>query len=170
MGLAFNPAFGPRACILTSTLVLKATKGTGLSQGPQHTCSPYVDPGRGWGPGPKPRPGCSLSLKAGPQVVLGICLLALTSSSMLAFKLPFPGSLEVQVSQWEALAPRQFVHPSAQKSRGSESSPPEPPLPPPATPPTPSHPAPPLPPQLPSGVLLPLQGSLFHRTTGSLVW
>lgn len=122
----------------------------------------YVDPGRGWGPD-QSRALAVLSLsKRDLRLCWAFACWLLLPLSMLAFKLPFPGSLEVQVSQWEALAPRQFVHPSAQK-QGFWRAAPRTPSPPPATPsPRPPTLAPPLPPQLPSGgPPLPLQGSLF---------
>ena len=85
----------------------------------------YVDPGRGWGPSQSRALVVVvffLSLKAGPQVALGICLFALTSSFQACLQTTFPRIhrtkwLLAQVSQWEALAPRQFFLPSAQKRR-----------------------------------------------------
>lgn len=105
-------------------------------------------------------------LSKGTSGLCCICLLGSASSSMLAFKLPFPGSLEVQVSQWEALGHQDSLSTHQHKSRGSGEQPPEP-LSSPATPPPHAPPtlAPPLPPQLPSGSPpLPLQGSVSHRT------
>ena len=154
-----NPSFGPRDCILNVYSVLKVTKGTATYM------FTYGDPGRVR----SLNQSCALvvfffffffplSLKAGPQVVLGICLFALTSSFQACLQTTFPEIHRSQVASPSGqpvggTCTKIVFPPVSTKAVLLESSRTflllHPPRPHPLSHPHPSHP---------------------HRTTGSLVW